>query len=82
LRTTDEAVMSVSEGAHLITQQVNKNNEKMIHNDTKNCVWLLDSGATSHMVSNKTMFKNFEEDKRDISLADKEGKKLKSDGRG
>lgn len=26
LRTADEAVMSVSEGAHLITQQINENN--------------------------------------------------------
>ena len=79
LKTTDEAVLTVRDRSHVSTTKVNKEPE---HEIKKGYIWLLDSGATSHMVSNKVVFDNIEDDTRDITLADKEGKKLTSDGRG
>lgn len=82
LKTTDEAVLSVSDSIHVSMAQANKENEQRIHDNSKDCMWLLDSGATSHMACSKVMFQSIENDRRDISLADKGGKKLISNGRG
>lgn len=81
LKTADEAVLSANDKMHESTIRANEKNEQRINDNYKGCMWLLDSGATSHMASSK-VFESLEEDKRDISLADKEGKKLISDGRG
>ena len=78
LKTSDEAVLSACDEVHVSTIQTNEKNK----DDSQNCEWLLDSGATSHMTGNKVMFDRLEEDVRSISLADKKGKKLVSDGKG
>lgn len=36
-------------------------------NDVKGCIWLLDSGTTSHMVSDEIILENLEIEKRNIS---------------
>lgn len=46
------------------------------------CIWLLDSGATNHVIHNERIFENLFQEKRQISLADKEGKILTSKGIG
>lgn len=43
-------------------------------------LWLLDSGSTSHMTQNEFMCNNTREEKRQISLMDKNGKILTSKG--
>ena len=45
-------------------------------------VWLLDSGSTSHMTYDELICNNFVQEKRRISMADKEGKILTSKGIG
>lgn len=73
LKTTDEAVLSVRNKTQVSdTYEKRDNTEEML----KDYTWLLDSGATSHMASSEVMFENIVEEKRDISLADKDGKKL------
>lgn len=68
MKTSDERVMRVRDYVQ--------------SNDAKDCIWLLDSGATSYMVSDEAILENLEIEKRDISLADKNGKKLYSNGKG
>lgn len=57
-----------------------KKNKNIIQNDTKVCIWLLDSGATSHMSCDKKLFNYMEEEEREIRLADKNGRNLISEG--
>ena len=38
------------------------------------CVWLLDSGSTSHMTYDELIYDNFVQEERRISMADKKGK--------
>lgn len=79
MNTKDEAVMTVRDE---VTQSIAYGDGEATEVGSKNYLWLLDSGATSHMANKKTMFDNIENDKRDILLADKEGKKLTSNGKG
>lgn len=74
LKITDEAILTVRDRAHVSKTIINKGAEHAIQDKSKRYIWLLDSGATSHMVSNKVIFDNIENEKRDISLADKDGK--------
>jgi len=78
MKTLDEAVLPVYDEVHVSATQTNEKNK----DNFQSCEWLLDSGATSHMTGSKVMFDRLEKDVRSISLADKKGKKLISDGRG
>jgi len=82
LKTSDEAVLLVRDTMHASIIQSDKKGIKTVHDDSQDQVWLLDSGATSHMTNSKFIFENFVKEERDICLADKEGKKLISQGRG
>lgn len=79
MNTKDEAVMTVRDE---VTQSIAYVDGEATEVGSKNYLWLLDSGATSHMANRKTMFDNIENDKRDILLANREGKKLTSNGKG
>lgn len=68
-----EAVRNVND--YLFVNKTNRNN-------VKNTTWLLDSGSTSHMTRDTTIFDGIEDEEREITLADKEGRKLVSKGKG
>lgn len=77
LRTNEETIHTVrdhsdTELAYAITEELSNNDQ----------IWLLDSGSTSHMTDNMKIFDNLEEEERKITLADKDGKKLSSEGIG
>lgn len=79
-KINDEAVLSVNEELHISTVLAVKENKCIVKNDSKNCVWLLDSGATSHMACDNKLFDSMEEEEREIRLADKNGRNLNSEG--
>ncbi|CAK9796271.1 Copia protein [Anthophora plagiata] len=74
-RTSDEAVMTVSERTHTYRKQQKYENT---NKEQTECAWLLDSGSTSHMANNKEIFDSLKTDEREIGLAGKEGKILNS----
>lgn len=82
LKTADESVLTVRDSAHVSMSSCKNRDNEVTKNNYNDCVWVLDSGATSHMASDEVMFRNLVDDERDIWLADKEGKKLISDGKG
>jgi len=79
LKASDEAILAARDKAQVSITRENGKNTGELHNEYE---WILDSGATSHMANDEVMFENIVEDKKDISLADKDGKKLISNGRG
>ena len=81
MRVDEEAVRSVSEDIY--TKETMDNKQRYLENKNNNdFTWLLDSGSTSHMTSDTQIFDRLENDEREIYLADKEGKKLTSNGIG
>jgi len=74
MKTKDEAVM--------YTQDQKYGNETKGDWQIKNTMWLLDSGSTSHMTCDTSIFSRLKDERREISLADKDGKKLESRGTG
>ena len=88
MQTVDERVMRVRESA-FVNKSVYKCGAKQNSNENiKNCdnmstVWLLDSGhMSSHMSSNVDIYDKLESNNREITLADKSGKKIASNGIG
>ncbi|XP_015435178.1 PREDICTED: uncharacterized protein LOC107190809 [Dufourea novaeangliae] len=81
MRTTDEAVMTMTERIHMNKiARVRKECSEGVK--SKNITWLLDSGSTSHMVWDPEMFDKLCSEEREIMLADKGGRKLVSNGIG
>lgn len=81
MRTTNEVVMTVIKQT-CVRNTTEEEQKCTVSYKNKNSVWLLDSGSTSHMTCNMKIFDRLEKDQRDISLADKEGRKLISEGIG
>jgi len=68
MKTKDEAVMCT---------QDQKYGSKKGDWQIKNTMWVLDSGSTSHMTCDTSIFSWLKDERREISLADKDGKKIR-----
>ncbi|XP_076301279.1 uncharacterized protein LOC143219195 [Lasioglossum baleicum] len=80
MSTSEENVMTASERTLVNKTVRSEKNIRDVH--VKNMEWLLDSGSTSHMINDTKVFDRLEHDVREITLADKEGRKLISSGIG
>jgi len=74
MKTKDEAVMC--------TQNQKYGSETKGDWQIKNTMWMLDSGSTNHMTCDMSIFSWLKDERREVSLADKDGKKLESRGTG
>ncbi|CAK9809372.1 Retrovirus-related Pol polyprotein from transposon TNT 1-94 [Anthophora plagiata] len=79
MRSSEEQVMKVSEGMYVNSTVESKREDEDIE---KKPEWLLDSSSTSHMTANPEIFENMQHEKKEIMLADNEGRKLVSEGIG
>ncbi|XP_076620028.1 uncharacterized protein LOC143341186 [Colletes latitarsis] len=80
MKSSEETVMTVSDRGCVSKTFRDKGSIRKM--DVKSVAWLLDSGCTSHMTYDEEIFEKLEDEAREITLADKEGRKLTSSGIG
>ena len=81
MTTTEEAVRTASD--QICANETERNIQEGVGDtNIKKLEWLLDSGSTSHMTCDVEIFDKLQKEEREITLADKEGRKLISRGIG